>query len=756
MSKPKQPLIAGHHLPAAYAPYWYAYEFTDSIVEVKNHLESQLTVRLAILAFGRGPEELGAIVIPPRATVRTSMKDSPAVIRSMATNTHTGSRELWGNGSRPNSALGAAILTALDPPGSSAGSFAAWILTENPTERLGVVTLFETGQDNVNPEQQEAVWLLPFEGMRAEFSVQNLGELPARVQIDLFGPDGALATRYAEIKPLSAQVFAVADVLETDTPPKCGGIRITNLERTGQTERSYLLARGRLIQEKLGFVSSFRFQDTLGDVVNASGSELHAPAVIFGRLDRILPGTRSIVRPHLVLRSTTRFPITVEPIVYGTDREGALVSWKLNTFKLEPLAVTHMDLEQHRRVANAPVADGFAGVRVIHDGGPTDIIAELISVEEKGKFAFYDPIRSQRLHRQAIQVATSFNLTPLHRSFLILKNTTDETQQVRVRLDYDDGKQSYVVNLPSVPPQQIAVVDILKLRDEQTPDLNGRVLPPDADFGGSVVFGKPGAFVISDPTFVAPPLVGSGPTKGEGDSTALGGPIDLGDDPFFVPSCGRGPGDIKDQDDKITTVKFWLNSFIPRDIPGQTEPAPNHPEQTMINPRFIPGCYLTDNRGFSNDVHAYSRLHSEIVIGVSGPRLLGEWHHGDYTRRIDCQTGEEVCTQQADTSRMHFSGLRGAASSVIQIDLMGSGHDPCTFGAGLIGDIDYIGTVTINVNARTVGFSGRVEPFPAFEAYATANDGAGALVFVIGPDPQAGPFSLAGPPNRQVDRTTGI
>lgn len=69
----------------------------------------------------------------------------------------------------------------------------------------------------------------------------------------------------------------------------------------------------------------------------------------------------------------------------------------------------------------------------------------------------------------------------------------------------------------------------------------------------------------------------------------------------------------------IHSVKFWINAFIPRDVSGYTKPVPGGPHRgkTMIpGPNPVSDCYLTDQRDFSNDIHAKSRMHSEFRMAL--------------------------------------------------------------------------------------------------------------------------------------------
>jgi hypothetical protein len=120
---------------------------------------------------------------------------------------------------------------------------------------------------------------------------------------------------------------------------------------------------------------------------------------------------------------------------------------------------------------------------------------------------------------------------------------------------------------------------------------------------------------------------------------------------IYLPSSSRTPVSIQ-------SIKFWLNAFIPRYIPGYTRPVPagKHVGKTMIPgpqstrvPTGIPfstvdvgisDCYLTDQRVFSNDIRAKSRMHSEVKVNFGGTSpTITEFHNCDETTEIDCEDG---------------------------------------------------------------------------------------------------------------------
>jgi hypothetical protein len=485
-----------------YAPYWYIDDLTESWIEVKNNLTTSISV-IPLLTRLNGPTfSLNAITVAPLATARLGIKEHLQIAQKRPHLKESGNLPSWGDGSRPKSILGSAQLVPISPSNAKAKSLSAWVLTQNQAQRLGIVTTFEDPQDLTTPTTQEGLWWLPFPGAKAYFSLQNASSFPIELQVDLVTEHGKTVTKYLPLEIAASHQLEVGQFLGTDAPPAMGGIRVNVLCSPGQTQRGLFLGRGRLIQQELGFASPLRLHESLGDVSTPRGSELHSPAAYFGRLDKLLGVSKAFLHPHLVLRNTRNYEVSAEAIVYGKDGKGEAVECRLAAIKLQPQSVAHVDLQEQRKVSQNTLADGFAGLRLIHSGCPTDLVAELINIDENGTFAHYDAVRNLAFHLAPTQIAVSFNLASRNQSFLILKNLTDKPQKPRVLLDYDDGRKQYDIALAEVPPQQVTVVDIKRLRDTRAPDRNGQILPPDTVFGGSALFMEYGAFALSDPTFM--------------------------------------------------------------------------------------------------------------------------------------------------------------------------------------------------------------------------------------------------------------
>jgi hypothetical protein len=200
----------------------------------------------------------------------------------------------------------------------------------------------------------------------------------------------------------------------------------------------------------------------------------------------------------------------------------------------------------------------------------------------------------------------------------------------------------------------------------------------------------------------------------------------------------------------IETISFWIRAFIPTHIDGLTVLIPKHEPLTMI-PGPIPvisDCFHTDQRTFSIDKSASSRMYAEATVGFSGsvPNMTSRYRC-DATQECDCEDGEIECVQVAGISGMSFTLASTSTDRVAILLLNCAANNPCVTPSPYI---NMQGTITIDIGARSVEFDGLVEPFPAFEAYATINHGTPVTLFAVDPLPGNTPWNLLFGANRTV------
>lgn len=199
-------------------------------------------------------------------------------------------------------------------------------------------------------------------------------------------------------------------------------------------------------------------------------------------------------------------------------------------------------------------------------------------------------------------------------------------------------------------------------------------------------------------------------------------------------------------------LKIWIASFIPRDIVGYTKTVPGGAGKTMIpGPTPASDCFLTDQRSFANSITASSRTRSSVEIDTAMMTLVSQQHDCDDTVEIDCEDGDVECNQTPDNSKLKVSGFTSSGTKC-SFSFAGGAGNPCA--GPLAPDIDWLVHVTVQkqgTNAVEVKLEtgSVVEPFPAFEMYASLN-GTTKQVFQRPPDPGTTPWNLVGPPNKSV------
>ena len=200
------------------------------------------------------------------------------------------------------------------------------------------------------------------------------------------------------------------------------------------------------------------------------------------------------------------------------------------------------------------------------------------------------------------------------------------------------------------------------------------------------------------------------------------------------------PDNVRDSlcSNRISNVILWLNAFIPRDIQGRTKPVPafiaradpSMAGKTMFETKF--GCGLTDQRSFSSDITASSRMHSEVKIDLDKHGILYQKHRIDPSIQINCGYGVVTCKATSPTNSMNFKFL-GVIDKEILVRVVGSQGPACPASMALkkIGHflldtkIDYNGTFFIKRIAKNyvdIGFLGKVDQFPAYEFVVKIDD----------------------------------
>jgi hypothetical protein len=196
---------------------------------------------------------------------------------------------------------------------------------------------------------------------------------------------------------------------------------------------------------------------------------------------------------------------------------------------------------------------------------------------------------------------------------------------------------------------------------------------------------------------------------------------------------------------QVDTIRTWINAFIPEVVPGVTKVlvgTGTNSGKSCISTPPPEYCFLTDQRDFDSDPGASYRMRSVWDLDVPGG-TFAEAHDTGITVEVDCADGSEIGSGKAATGRMKFSEFSKrliGGGPRFQVKLRAAAPNPRFKPAGIAGDLDYWGFITVEVapgrKSAIVRFSGKVDGFPAFEMYASCNGRPPQKIFTqaAGPD----------------------
>jgi hypothetical protein len=219
------------------------------------------------------------------------------------------------------------------------------------------------------------------------------------------------------------------------------------------------------------------------------------------------------------------------------------------------------------------------------------------------------------------------------------------------------------------------------------------------------------------------------------------------------------------------TIKIWINAFIPGVVPGVTRPLPGGGGTVVLDPVDGSVAYGTNNRSFSAEIHAPSKMHSEVLLTrdrLGTYQLTRQWSHSDPVAHYTWPGGRLVETRQADTSRCEWR-LGGAVADPIAGVAFAphAGEQGVSFHCDVsnphlppgavarAGAVDADLSVAIDTDDGVLSVDGRVDDFPAFEVYAAFNNGAPHPIATVFPRPGMSPFDLLGPALNPISGAVG-
>lgn len=177
----------------------------------------------------------------------------------------------------------------------------------------------------------------------------------------------------------------------------------------------------------------------------------------------------------------------------------------------------------------------------------------------------------------------------------------------------------------------------------------------------------------------------------------------------------------------IRSVAVWINVFVPFDLSGATVRMRRGPHAGRSALDVGSALLLTDQRSFSRDPRAASRMHSHVRIDLSaGEPVVTIRHRVDPATACHRRTGD-VVGQSRPSGRGMTAQVTSRDPVVVSLDCVAGVPIPDVPPA--LRELAYRGTITYRLAERLLAVDLMVGMFPATEGYGSVNDGNGIVMF---------------------------
>jgi hypothetical protein len=323
------------------------------------------------------------------------------------------------------------------------------------------------GMDDHKSQSVNGIVWLPSSYAKAQIALTNVGASPMHAAVKTgFGTD----TR-ATVGPRQTKVID----LGRESGRGNESTFLLTVEHDGLSND--LLATGFVLNPDSGYSANFELLDPSTMISN----RLAAAHFQFGapRINEGYPSGTTFRAPLVIANiglSDSRVDITVD---YTIDSQAHVI--QLPSLTLAAGDMRTIQLDKLLSDSGVPSAVEDAGLDLSYTGGPGTLVARLTSLDAAGGFSMDVPVKDPLAGMNRVGGSYPWRLDGDHKSVVHLKNTTDQEVRALVQIRFDVGV--YTPQRYKLAPFQTIAIDVGQLRDMQTPDLLGAVIPKDVVAG---------------------------------------------------------------------------------------------------------------------------------------------------------------------------------------------------------------------------------------------------------------------------------
>jgi hypothetical protein len=316
----------------------------------------------------------------------------------------------------------------------------------------------------------ESVWYLPSPQANTKFILSNTTDSPVTTTVEVSGT--APHQQQPTVIQLSAHETRVLDILRDlvgqqngGTLKKDGGISINHTGTAGA-----IMARILISEPINGYSSVVNFTDPTTSI----SSKLNGGGLRIGSIgnDKLEP----IISARNIGTETT----TVSGQIPYTDANGEIAFVTIPATQILPDKSKIINLRQQIEAANVPSNVTFAGLNLEYTTAPGSVVMNAQSVSQSGEQVFQVPLLDpERLPSSA--GGFPWKVDGDYTTVIFIKNESDTLKKYVANLTFEGG--TYSLGVRELKPWQTEMVDFKQLRDSQTPDSSGHLIPQNIQRG---------------------------------------------------------------------------------------------------------------------------------------------------------------------------------------------------------------------------------------------------------------------------------
>lgn len=340
-----------------------------------------------------------------------------------------------------------------------------------------------TGEDQTEDVgSREGIWWLPNSSISDYLVLTNQGMNPLQTNLSVSDSGGKTYTRTVTLEPRSVVRYSIRQIVSAaKLGGAYGGISVSAVSHAGSLDTLHVLfdPSGGFSAVMKMFDYDSRVQLKERDYAKTGKWTLRAPMLALSNPDPALAFPEgTVLQPQLFIRNVTSKPVEAA-LAFNWRTASATGKAAGPALHLGPYETRRIDVAALQDGKTMPQTAQWSSVVLTTNSLPGEVAAVAQSYDQTLKYGAQTPFSDQLAFHYA---GSQWEYDPYHDSIITVGNGGTKPTRAAFTIFYNRGTQKYDLEQTLQPDEQMWM-DIGKLIRQNTPDKNGKALPPDLTSG---------------------------------------------------------------------------------------------------------------------------------------------------------------------------------------------------------------------------------------------------------------------------------